>query len=114
MKETIPSRRIVLRGALALGCGMWLPIALSGCDSKKGANSGASTPGATPSAAGSKGAAAPAAVKVSQASVQYQTQPKGELKCKDCANFIAESSTCKVVEGQISPDGWCTMWTKKA
>ena len=110
MKETIPFRRVVLRGALALGCGICLPIAFSGCDSKKGANSGASTPGA----AGSGGAAAPAAVKVSQASVQYQTQPKGELKCKDCANFIAASSTCKVVEGQISPDGWCTMWTKKA
>lgn len=118
MKETIPSRRTVLRGALALGCGMCLPIAFSGCDTKKGANSGSSTPGATSGTApgaGNGSSAAPAAIKkVSQASVQYQTQPKGEQKCKECANFIAESSTCKVVEGQVSPDGWCTLWTKKA
>ncbi len=110
MKETIPSRRIVLRGALALGCGICLPLALAGCDAKKGADSGASKPGA----GGSAGSGAPAVIKVSQASVQYQTQPKGEQKCKNCANFVAESSTCKVVEGQISPDGWCTLWTRKA
>jgi len=28
-------------------------------------------------------------------------------------NFIAESNTCKLVEGQISPDGWCVLWAKK-
>lgn len=108
MNEEIPSRRIMLRGALAAGCSLWLPIALSGCDSKKGANSSSSAP--VPSA-NSTAPATPA--KVPQASVQYQTQPKGEQKCSGCANFIAESNTCKLVEGQISPDGWCTLWTKK-
>jgi len=35
----IPPRRLVLRGALLLGCGYCVPIALVGCDSKKDANS---------------------------------------------------------------------------
>ena len=45
--------------------------------------------------------------------MQYQTQPKGEQKCSGCMHFIAESNTCKLVEGQISPDGWCTLWAQK-
>jgi len=119
MKEEIPPRRVVLRGALAVGCGLLLPAALFGCDSKKGETStGAAPAGApdTPATAPdtSADAAAPAAGKVSQASVQYQTQPKGEQKCGGCLHFIAESNTCKLVEGQISPDGWCTLWAQKA
>ncbi len=46
--------------------------------------------------------------------MQYQAQPKGEQKCSGCLNFIAESNTCKLVDGQISPDGWCSLWVKKA
>ena len=113
MKEEIPPRRVVLRGALAVGCSLWLPIAFSGCDSKKGADSGSAVPAGSPAASGNV-AAPPATNKVSQASVQYQTQPKGEQKCSNCVNFIAESNTCKLVDGQISPEGWCSLWTKKA
>ena len=108
--EEIPPRRMVLRGALAVGCGLLLPAALFGCDSKKGETS----TGAAPAGAPDTPATAPAAAKVSQASVQYQTQPKGEQKCSGCLHFIAESNTCKLVEGQISPDGWCTLWAQKA
>jgi hypothetical protein len=54
------------------------------------------------------------AKKVPQASVQYQTKPKGEQKCSNCINFIAESNTCKLVEGKVSPEGWCMLWVKKA
>ena len=116
--EAIPPRRVVLRGALAVGCGLLLPAALFGCDSKKGETStGVAPSGAqdTPATApdSSADAAAPAAAKVSQASVQYQTQPKGEQKCSECLHFIAESNTCKLVEGQISPDGWCALWSRK-
>lgn len=125
MKEDIPPRRVVLRGALALGCSLFVPIALFGCDSKKGESSTGSAPatGAAPPTstapassptAGANTAAPAAATKVSQASVQYQTTPKGEQKCSTCINFIAESNTCKLVEGQISPDGWCSLWVKKA
>lgn len=106
MKQEIPSRRVVLRGALALGCGLWAPIALFGCDSKKGADSSSSAP-ASPQVT-------PAAnKKMSQENVQYQAQPKGEQKCSGCLHFIAESNTCMLVDGQISPEGWCSLWAKK-
>lgn len=112
VKEEVPSRRVVLRGALAAGCGLLLPAALFGCDSKKGANSTGAAPESSPPS-GTE-AAAPAAAKSSQASVQYQAQPKGEQKCSGCQHFIAESNTCKLVEGQISPNGWCSLWSKQA
>jgi uncharacterized protein YjbJ (UPF0337 family) len=112
MKDEILPRRAVLRGALAVGCGLWLPIIFSGCDSNKGANSTSSASSSSPTSTGTTPPAATS--KVSQTSVQYQTQPKGELKCSGCMNFIAESNTCKLVDGQISPNGWCSLWTKKA
>jgi uncharacterized protein YjbJ (UPF0337 family) len=113
MKEENPPRRLVLRGALVLGCSPWVPIALVGCDSKKDAKSSSAAPAGSP--ATSADSAAPAATsKVSQTSVQYQAQPKGEQKCGGCVNFIAESNTCKLVAGQVSPEGWCSLWAKKA
>jgi len=113
MKAEIPSRRMVLRGALAVGFGMWVPIVLSGCDSKKGTSPPTAAPASTPGP--SADSAAPAATKkVAQASVQYQAQPKGEQKCSGCVNFIAETNTCKLVDGQVSPEGWCSLWAKKA
>jgi uncharacterized protein YjbJ (UPF0337 family) len=113
MKEEILPRRAVLRGALVVGCGLLLPGLFSGCDSKKGTSASGSAP-ANPPATGADSAAPATAKKAPKASVQYQTQPKGEQKCGLCQHFIAESKTCKRVEGQISPDGWCVMWMKKA
>ena len=115
-ERQIPPRRVVLRGALAVGCGLWVPMLLSGCDSKKSADSTSSAP-AGPSSApagGATPAAPPAATKVAQATVQYQPKPKGDQKCGGCMHFIAESNTCKLVDGQISPEGWCSLWVKKA
>ena len=119
LKEEVPSRRVVLRGALAVGCGLLLPAALFGCDSKKAENSTGAAPdtgSAAPDSSPTPGADATAPAetgKMSQASVQYQSQPKGEQKCDGCLHFIAESNTCKLVEGQISPDGWCSLWAQK-
>jgi hypothetical protein len=131
MQDEIPPRRVVLRGALAVGCGLLMPAALFGCGKKEADSTGAAPdmsapPGADsamqapgPDAAAPEGSSAPSAdsaapaAKVSQASVQYQTQPKGDQQCSGCMHFIAESNTCKLVEGQISPDGWCTLWAKK-
>lgn len=110
--EAIPSRRAVLRGALAVGCGLLLPAALWGCDSKKGENATGAAPGGAP-ATGMDAAAPAASGKSSQASVQYQAQPKGDQQCGGCLHFMADSNTCKVVEGTISPDGWCTLWAPK-
>lgn len=112
MAEEVPSRRVVLRGALVVGCGLWVPIVLSGCDSSKEASPTSAAPAASPPT-GSGSAAPPASAKAAQASVQYQAQPKGEQKCADCQHFIAASNTCAVVDGQISPEGWCSLWTRK-
>lgn len=98
MEEKIPPRRVVLRGALAAGCSLWMPITFSADDTKQG----------TPPPA------APASKKAPKASVQYQIQPKGDQKCSLCLHFIAASKTCKLVEGPINPEGWCTLWAKKA
>ena len=51
---------------------------------------------------------------MSQASVQYQAEPTDDRQCSNCLHFIPESNTCKLVEGNISPTGWCVIWTKKA
>lgn len=117
MEKEILSRRAVLRGALAVGCGLWIPVVFSGCDSKKGTPASSAAPGGAPlsAPASSANSAAPAAPKKAlQANVQYQTHPKGEQKCSQCQHFIAESGTCKLVDGQITPEGWCSLWTKKA
>lgn len=49
--------------------------------------------------------------KVPQASVQYQDKPKGEQRCDNCAHWEAPNA-CKVVEGKIAPEGWCSIWVK--
>ena len=91
------SRRLVLRGALVAGCSLIAPVSLFS-SLARGADS-----------------AAPAATKkLAKASVQYQAQPKGEQKCGGCTNFIAKSNTCARVEGKITPEGWCSLWAKKA
>jgi hypothetical protein len=44
--------------------------------------------------------------KMSKQQADYQDSPKGIAMCATCTLFIAPSS-CKVVEGDISSDGWC-------
>jgi hypothetical protein len=55
----------------------------------------------------------PALAKMSEASVAYQDSPKGDRSCANCGLFQAPSS-CKTVDGVISPNGWCKIWVKKA
>ncbi len=121
IEEELHSRRSVLRGVLAVGCSLVFPVALIGCDSKEGEKSSSAAPAGSSSSsnAGTKSAApatppATEVVKVPQQAVQYQTEPKNGQKCDGCLHFIAASNSCKLVEGQISPDGWCTLWTKKS
>ena len=114
MKQEIPSRRVVLRGALAVGCGLVLPITLLGCDSKPAVVAPTAAPAAPPPAVKESAATSPAVTKVAQSAVQYQAQPKADQKCVDCMLFLAGTNTCQRVEGQISPEGWCLLWVKKA
>lgn len=50
--------------------------------------------------------------KASKAAMKYQDKPEGDKKCSDCLQFVAPDS-CKVVEGTISPNGYCLAWVKK-
>jgi High potential iron-sulfur protein len=44
--------------------------------------------------------------KMSKQQAEYQDSPKGIQSCATCTLFD-EPRGCKVVEGDISPDGWC-------
>jgi hypothetical protein len=44
--------------------------------------------------------------KMSRAQAQYQDTPNGIYSCGNCSLFERPKS-CKVVEGEVSEDGWC-------
>jgi hypothetical protein len=50
--------------------------------------------------------------KAKQNLVQYQERPKGDQECDKCV-FWAPPDSCKVVEGKISPKGWCALYAPK-
>jgi hypothetical protein len=54
----------------------------------------------------------PAAAKAAQKAVGYQDTPHGAQQCDNCSQFEAPSS-CKVVDGTVSPTGWCKVYVKK-
>jgi hypothetical protein len=54
-----------------------------------------------------------AQAKIAQAAVHYQTDPKDGKQCDGCNFFVAPNS-CKLVDGEIAPTGWCALWVKKA
>jgi hypothetical protein len=61
---------------------------------------------------------APAQAKGSQAQFKYQTKPNGKMKCSNCSLFIpgktaTANGTCKVVDGAISPNGYCIAYSAK-
>ena len=51
--------------------------------------------------------------KTSQSDAKYQDKPNGSAMCSSCAQFEAPSS-CKLVDGTISPNGWCMLYTPKS
>ncbi|MCO6428225.1 high-potential iron-sulfur protein [Nitrosomonas communis] len=59
------------------------------------------------------------AKKTSKETVQYRDKPNGEEKCSNCMQFIpgktpGAAGECKVVEGSISPQGWCTAYAPES
>ena len=50
--------------------------------------------------------------KMSPADAKYQGTPKDDQRCDDCILFQPPNA-CKVVEGEISPSGWCQLFVKK-
>jgi len=56
--------------------------------------------------------------KVAQSAVQYQTKPNGDKQCSKCAFFIPGATadatgSCKIVDGVISPSGYCSAFNAK-
>ena len=69
------------------------------------------------------GAATTAAVadasKASKDSMHYQTSPNGSMQCSGCKFFIPgqdakSDGTCKIVDGAISPNGYCMAYVAKS
>lgn len=52
------------------------------------------------------------ASKMSPKAMQYRPTPNGNQRCDNCANFQAPGA-CKVVDGTISPAGWCILYNPK-
>ncbi len=48
--------------------------------------------------------------KLTQPAARYQDHPNGDQSCAGCPYFVGPNS-CAVVEGEISPSGWCAMFT---
>lgn len=44
--------------------------------------------------------------------VRYEVPAKGMDHCRDCEYFIV-SGKCKLVEGDIQPNGWCNQFEDK-
>jgi len=49
-----------------------------------------------------------------RSALKYQGSPEGDKSCANCVQFVAPSS-CKLIAGdtEISPQGYCSVWTKK-
>lgn len=50
--------------------------------------------------------------KITQTDAQYQATPKSDQHCDRCINFQAPNA-CKFVQGDISPSGWCQLFSPK-
>ena len=65
--------------------------------------------------------AAPAradASKAPQASMHYQNTPNGDMRCALCKFFIPaqdakSDGSCQIVDGSISPNGYCMAYSAK-
>jgi hypothetical protein len=56
--------------------------------------------------------AAMAKKKRAQADVGYQDHPHGAERCDNCDPFVPPDK-CKTVEGPVSAQGWCNIYSEK-
>jgi hypothetical protein len=52
-------------------------------------------------------------LKAAKAEVHYQDQPNGQQHCEMCAYYVPPVA-CRVVRGEVSPNGWCNQFHVKA
>jgi len=50
--------------------------------------------------------------KVSKAAAHYRDRPNGPQRCGGCVHF--RGGSCEIVEGRISPNGWCRFYKRMA
>jgi len=50
--------------------------------------------------------------KFTQEQAHYQPVPKSGQRCQNCSLWQSPTS-CQVVEGQVSPAGWCILYQAK-
>ena len=63
-------------------------------------------------AAGVAGMKPAYAQKSPKADMKYQDTPKDGQKCDEC-QYWQKPGSCALVEGPISPNGWCIIYNKK-
>lgn len=73
----------------------------------------AGTVGATCVLATLRGERAIAQSKIAKAEVDYQDRPNGQQHCAVCA-FYVPPVACRVVRGEVSPNGWCDRFQQRA
>jgi hypothetical protein len=56
--------------------------------------------------------ASPLQAKVTKLAIKYQEKSTTGKKCKECLHFLAAKNECKLVEGKINPEGWCSYYVK--
>jgi hypothetical protein len=57
-------------------------------------------------------AATPAQAKMSQKVAEYQSSPKDNQSCANCALYRAPGS-CTLIDGNIISTGWCRFYSRK-
>jgi hypothetical protein len=51
--------------------------------------------------------------KIAKSAILYQDSPKDGHECDMCVNFLPPNA-CKIVDGDISPHGWCGAFAPKS
>ena len=54
----------------------------------------------------------PLEAKLTKEQIKYQDTPNFGRKCADCLHFLPKTNECKIVEGSINPNGWCSVYVK--
>ena len=57
--------------------------------------------------------ATPLFAKVAKAAAKYQETPNKGNKCSECTFFNPADNSCSIVEGTVSPEGWCIYFNKR-
>lgn len=59
------------------------------------------------------GSVAAQAKKIPQTAASYRNKPMGKARCDNCSLWQSPES-CKLVEGPVSPSGWCSLYSPKS